>query len=105
MHFQCAGRMPVARLHDRTPGCPCNMYSYTSNQVTRRIKIRVVGGMSTPRADWLLGLPLTIFRGMWLVFQSLNPHYHTLRPYQNLTTQTGYHLNHDTSQNSRPSSL
>jgi hypothetical protein len=58
-HFQSAGRTPVARLHDRTPSCPCNTYSYTSNQVTRRSKIRVVGGMSTPRADWLLGLPLT----------------------------------------------
>jgi hypothetical protein len=46
---------------------PCNTYSYTSNRVTGRTKIRVVGGMSTPRADWLLGLPLTIFRGMWLV--------------------------------------
>jgi hypothetical protein len=35
--------------------------------------------MSTPRADWLLGLPLTIFRDMWL---TLNHRYHTLRPYQ-----------------------
>jgi hypothetical protein len=58
-HFQSAGRTPVARLHDRTPGCPCNTYSYTSNRVTGRTKIRVVGGMSTPQADWLLGLPLT----------------------------------------------
>jgi hypothetical protein len=24
----------------------------------RKTKLRVVGGMSTPRADWLLGLPL-----------------------------------------------
>jgi hypothetical protein len=38
--------------------------------------------MSTPRADRLLGLPLTIFRGMWLVFETLNHRYHTLRPYQ-----------------------
>jgi hypothetical protein len=30
-------------------------------------QIRVVGGMSTCRADWLLGLPLTIFHGMLLV--------------------------------------
>jgi hypothetical protein len=28
------------------------------------------GGMSTPRADRLLGLPLTIFRGMWLVLSN-----------------------------------
>jgi hypothetical protein len=55
MHFQSAGRTPVARLHDRTPGCPAT---------------RVVGGMSTPRADWLLGLPLTIFHGMWLVLSN-----------------------------------
>jgi hypothetical protein len=37
-HFQSAGRTPVARLHVRTPGCPCNTYSHTSNQVTRRSK-------------------------------------------------------------------
>jgi hypothetical protein len=30
----------------------------------------VVGGMSTPRADRLLGLPLTIFHGMWLVLSN-----------------------------------
>jgi hypothetical protein len=61
---------------------PCNTYSYTSNRVTGRTKIRVVGGISTPRADWLLGLLLTIFRGMWLVLSTLNHRYHTLRPYQ-----------------------
>jgi hypothetical protein len=33
-------------------------------------QIHVVGGMSTPRADWLLGLPLTIFHGMWLVLSN-----------------------------------
>jgi hypothetical protein len=33
----------------RTPGCPCNTYSHMSNRVTRRTKIRVVGGMSTCR--------------------------------------------------------
>jgi hypothetical protein len=36
----------------------------------RKNQIRVVGGMSTPRADWLLGLPLTIFDGMWLVLSN-----------------------------------
>jgi hypothetical protein len=30
-HFQSAGRTPVERLHVRTPGCPCNTYSHTSN--------------------------------------------------------------------------
>jgi hypothetical protein len=38
--------------------CPlCRTYSRTSVRV-RKIKLRVVGGMSTPRADRLLGLPL-----------------------------------------------
>jgi hypothetical protein len=57
--------MSVAQLHDhtrdryaeRTPARRC----------VRKTKLRVVGGMSTPRADRLLGLPLTIFHGMWLV--------------------------------------
>jgi hypothetical protein len=30
-HFQSAGHTPVARLHVRTLGCPCNTYSHTSN--------------------------------------------------------------------------
>jgi hypothetical protein len=33
----------------------------------------VVVSMSTCRADWLLGLPLTIFRGMWLVLSNAYP--------------------------------
>jgi hypothetical protein len=50
--------------------CPlCGTYSRTSVRV-RKTKLRVVGGMSTPRAEWLLGLPLTIFRGMWLVLSN-----------------------------------
>jgi hypothetical protein len=86
MHIQCAGRMPVARLDDRTPiryakrtptVCAtvghtlihCGMYSRTLVRM-RETKLRVVGGMSTPRADRLLGLPLTIFRGMWLVLSN-----------------------------------
>jgi hypothetical protein len=49
--------------------CPlCRMYSHTSVHV-RKTKLRVVGCMST-RADQLLGLPLTIFRGMWLVLSN-----------------------------------
>jgi hypothetical protein len=36
----------------------------------RKNQIRVVGGMSTCRADWLLRLPLTIFHGMWLVLSN-----------------------------------
>jgi hypothetical protein len=36
----------------------------------RKNQIRVLGGMSTCRADWLLGLRLTIFHGMWLVLSN-----------------------------------
>jgi hypothetical protein len=54
----------VGRTHIR-----CGTYSRTSVRV-RKTKLRVVGGMSTPRADWLLGLPLTIFRSMWLVLSN-----------------------------------
>jgi hypothetical protein len=36
----------------------------------RKNQIRVVGGMSTCRDDWLLGSPLTIFHGMWLVLSN-----------------------------------
>jgi hypothetical protein len=83
----CAGHTSVARLHDRipirctehTPACRC----------IGKTNLRVVEGMSTSRADWLLGLPLTIFRGMWLVLSTLSHHYHTLRPYQLLSSQTG----------------
>jgi hypothetical protein len=81
-----AERTSVAQLHDRTPvryaKCTptvcvtvgrtlirCGTYSRTLVRV-RKTKLRVVGDMSTPRADWLLGLPLTIFHGMWLVFSN-----------------------------------
>jgi hypothetical protein len=47
----------------------CGTYSCTSVRV-RKTKLRVVGCMFTPRADRLLGLPLTIFRGMWLVLSN-----------------------------------
>jgi hypothetical protein len=47
----------------------CEMYSRTLVRV-RKTKLRVVGGMSPPRADRLLGLPLTIFHGMWLVLSN-----------------------------------
>jgi hypothetical protein len=48
--------MSVARLHDRTPVL-CAERTPT-RQCVRKTKLRVVGGMSTCRADWLLGLPL-----------------------------------------------
>jgi hypothetical protein len=48
--------MSVARLHDRTP-VRCAERT-PAHRCVRKTKLRVVGGMSTPRADWLLGLPL-----------------------------------------------
>jgi hypothetical protein len=56
MHTNCVGHTSVARLHDRTPVC-C-MKRTPARRCVRKTKLRVVGGMSTPRADWLLGLPL-----------------------------------------------
>jgi hypothetical protein len=47
----------------------CGTYSRMSVRV-QKTKLRVVGGMSTPRADRLLGLSLTIFHGMWLVLSN-----------------------------------
>jgi hypothetical protein len=44
------------RLHDRTP-VRCAERT-PAHQCVRKTKLRVVGGMSTPRVDWLLGLPL-----------------------------------------------
>jgi hypothetical protein len=55
-HTNCAGHTSVAWLHDHTPVC-CAERSPTGRCV-RKTKLQVVRGMSTPRADWLLGLPL-----------------------------------------------
>jgi hypothetical protein len=57
-HIKCAGRTSVARLHDRTP------VRYAERTPARRCVFE------KPRADRLLGLPLTIFRGMWLVLSN-----------------------------------
>jgi hypothetical protein len=56
MHTNCAGRTPVARLHDRTPVRSAERTP--ARRCVRKTKLRVVGGMSTCRANWLLGLPL-----------------------------------------------
>jgi hypothetical protein len=56
MHTNCAGRTPVARLHDRTPVRSAERTP--ARRCVRETKLRVVGDMSTCRADWLLGLPL-----------------------------------------------
>jgi hypothetical protein len=56
--------------------CPlCGMYSRTSVRV-QKTKLRVVGGMSTPRADRLLGLPLT------------HDSWHVASAFKHLTTAT-----------------
>jgi hypothetical protein len=61
-HLMC--RMYVCSATTWSYSYPlCGMYSRTSVRVWKT-KLRVVGGMSTPRADQLLGLPLTIFCGM-----------------------------------------
>jgi hypothetical protein len=65
-HLQCAGRTSVERLHDRTPIALQHVFPHVEAS-NRKNQIWVVGVMSTPQADWLLGLPLTIFRSMWLV--------------------------------------
>jgi hypothetical protein len=67
-HTSCAGHTSVARLHDHTPVRCAERTS--ARRCVRKTKLRVVGGMSTCQADWLLGLPLTIFRGMWLVLSN-----------------------------------
>jgi hypothetical protein len=54
----------VGRTHIRY-----GMYSRTSVRV-QKTKLRVVGGMTTPRTDRVLGLLLTIFHGMWLVLSN-----------------------------------
>jgi hypothetical protein len=86
-HTNCAGHTSVALLHDRTPvryaertpACRC----------MRKTKLWVVGGMSTPRADWLLGLPLYhILRYVASTFKRIATTT-TLRPYQLLSTQMG----------------
>jgi hypothetical protein len=44
------------RLHDRTPIRSAERT--LARRCMRKTKLPVVGGMSTCRADWLLGLPL-----------------------------------------------
>jgi hypothetical protein len=56
MHTNCVGHISVARLHDRTP-IRCVEHT-PARRCVRKTKLRVVGGMSTPWADWLLGLLL-----------------------------------------------
>jgi hypothetical protein len=54
-HTSCAGHTSVARLHDCTP-VRCAERT-PARRCVRKTKLRVVGGMSTCRADRLLGLP------------------------------------------------
>jgi hypothetical protein len=72
---------------ERTPARRC----------VRKTKLRVVGGMSTPRADWLLGLPLYyISRHMASTFKRLattTTHCDLINFYQH---RRGNVLSHDT---------
>jgi hypothetical protein len=69
-HTTCAGHTSVARLQNPYSCLPRRTYSHRSVREKNQIN-RVVGGMPTCRADWLLGLPLTIFCGMWLVLSNV----------------------------------
>jgi hypothetical protein len=67
-HIQCAGRTSIVRM---TVLLVALQHAFPHVEASnRKNQIRVVGVMSTPRADWLLGLPLTIFHGMWLVLSN-----------------------------------
>jgi hypothetical protein len=89
MHITRAGHTSVARLQNPYSCLPCRTYSHRSVREKNQIN-RVVGGMPTRQADWLLGLPL--YHISWHVastVQTLSHHYHTYRPYQLLPKETG----------------
>jgi hypothetical protein len=65
----CAKRTPTVCVTVGRTLIRCGTYSLMLVRV-RKTKLRVVGGMSTPRADRVLGLPLTIFHGTWLVLSN-----------------------------------
>jgi hypothetical protein len=68
-HPMC--RMYICSATAWSYSCPlCGTYSRTLVRV-RKTELRVVGGMSTPRVDWLLGLPLSIFRHVASTFKRL----------------------------------
>jgi hypothetical protein len=59
MHYQSAGHMSVARLQNLYSWLPLQHVFPHIESSNQKNQIHVVGGMSTPRADWLLGLLLT----------------------------------------------
>jgi hypothetical protein len=69
---KCAGRTSVVWLHDRTP-IHCAEHTPARWCMCEKPNYEWWEGMSTPRADWLLGLPLTIIYGMWLVVSNTWP--------------------------------
>jgi hypothetical protein len=83
-HTNYAGHTSVARLYDRTP-VRCAERT-PARRCVRKTKLRVVGGVSTPRADWLLGLPLYhISRHVASTFKRLattTTHYDLIHFYQ-----------------------
>jgi hypothetical protein len=58
-HYQSAGHTSVARLQNPYSWLPLQHVFPHVESSNQKNQIHVVGGMSTPRADWLLGLPLT----------------------------------------------
>jgi hypothetical protein len=69
-HPMCARRTSVARLQNPYSWLPLQHVFPHVESSNQKNQIHVVVNMSTCRADWLLGLPLTIFRGMWLVLSN-----------------------------------
>jgi hypothetical protein len=79
-HTNCAGHTSVARLQNLYSCLLRRTYSRRSVREKNQIN-RVVEGMFTCRADWLLGLPLYhISRHVASTVQTLSHHYHTYRP-------------------------
>jgi hypothetical protein len=72
-HPMCAGRTSVARLQNPYSWLPLQHVFPHVETRNQKNQIHVVVSMSTCRADWLLGLPLTIFRDMWLALSNAQP--------------------------------
>jgi hypothetical protein len=91
-HFQSAGHTSVARLQNPYSWFPLQHVFPHIESSNQKNQIHVVGGMSTPRADWLLGLPLTHnSRHVVSTFKRLTPITTHCDLIKILTTHMGYH--------------
>jgi hypothetical protein len=88
-HPMCAGRTSVARLQNPYSWLPLQHVFPHVESSNQKNQIHLVVSMSTCRADWLLGLPLTIFRGMWLVLSNAQPPLPHISTLKLLSKQTG----------------